>query len=143
MNRKTSSFICFVLLPIVLGAVLYVLFCPEVRFVKQIYEMDHLQSFEKYPMENIPLENAGYRLFRYYMMDFLWAFSLMAAVQIFFATKKGYHGFFFLVLVFEMGLELLQIFPGIAGTFDICDFLVEALANILVINILPIGGEGK
>ncbi|MGN0346707.1 MAG: hypothetical protein ACI4DU_05420 [Lachnospiraceae bacterium] len=138
MKRKMSSFVCFVLLPIVFGTAFYVLFCPEVRFVKMIYEMAHLQISRK-----ITTNDIGYRLLRYYLMDFLWAFSLMAAVQILFATKKGYHRFFFLVLVFEIGMELAQLFPGIRGTFDICDIFVEALANILVIKILPIGGEEK
>ena len=125
--------VCILLiLPLIVGAILYYLLCPEVYFVKAL---DHILPVSLH----IPYDtmNGWGRLFRNYVFDFLWALSLMAAVFLAAGDDMGFRKKSIgIAIALEIILEVIQVIPEIAGTFDICDILIEIAADVFVILLL-------
>lgn len=116
-----------VVVPLVIGAMLYYIFLPETLFVTGV---DEVMGFSFH----IPIatDNRIISLARNYLFDALWAYSLMSLIiYIFGYNRKIYVS----ILLFEIVMELIQLFPFIKGTFDVYDILVELLISILVIKI--------
>ena len=131
VGKYVHLFLVYVVAPIFLGAVLYYIFCPDVWFVKKLDIIFGLYGCHVF----FPFSNIFIKFLRFYLMDFLWAFSLMALIWITF-YDMGIHKLTILVIGFEIAMEFIQLFPHISGTFDIFDIAVEIIANILVIYLL-------
>lgn len=102
-NVKRFFVILNVMAPLIVGAVIYYVFFEETIFV---------------------------RLIRFYLMDFLWAYAMMSFVLCSFGTdRKIVIG----IVLFEIMMEMIQVFPFVKGTFDVCDIGMEIAADILVI----------
>lgn len=117
-----------VVVPLFVGTILYYLFCPDVYFVKQI---DLLINFDIH--FECPNNNLIFDFIRFYLFDFLWAYSLMTTSLIFMKPRNVKY-LFLIVSFFEMIFEILQIIPTVNGTYDIFDIFIEILANILGIK---------
>lgn len=131
MRKPLILLIIYVFMPIVLGTAFYYLFCPDVFFVIFIDGLFGMNGYHIY----MSLNNSLLRFLRYYLMDFLWAFALLSFILIVF-NRENKKILVFLVIIFEVLLEMLQLKQGVLGTFDICDICIELLANILVIYLL-------
>lgn len=131
---KRSTRIYNVCVPIMIGAFLYYIFCPDVLFVKTIDSWTGLNLHI-----DINYDNMWIRLVRFYLFDFLWAYSLMF-LALSLSGRKNYKFIIPAVLLFELAMELIQLASAIKGTFDIFDLFTELIANVLVIKILS-GGE--
>ena len=125
------SLVIYVFAPVFIGAILYYIFCPDVYFVNKIDEIFGLYGCHIF----VPISNIFIKFLRYYLMDFLWSFSLMAIVWIVF-YDLGINKLILAVIGFEVVMELIQLFPRVIGAFDIYDIVVEIIANILVIYLL-------
>lgn len=117
-----------VVVPLFVGTILYYLFCPDVYFVKQI---DLLINFDIH--FECPNNNLIFDIIRFYLFDFLWAYSLMTTSLIFMKPRNVKY-LFLIVSFFEIIFEILQIIPTVNGTYDIFDIFIEILANILGIK---------
>lgn len=76
-----------------------------------------------------------YRGIRNWLFDFLWAYSLMSAVILLCGADYGNRRLIIgAVATFEILMELSQLLPGVRGTYDIFDLIVEMVANVLAIK---------
>lgn len=84
---------------------------------------------------------------RYYLPDFLWAFSFSSALTAVTIPLSNKHLFFNSLVVFIVGAayEALQYFEIVGGTFDLFDILMYAVAVMIsaAINIKFFKGEEK
>lgn len=129
--RKNKIRILLVVLPLIIGGMGYYIYFPNVYFVKGVDSIVPISFHLPYEVHGI------WKVLRNYGFDFLWAVAFSAGISFFYnewktLIRKG----FALVLVLEFGMELIQLFPNITGTFDICDIIVEFVANVLVILLL-------
>lgn len=122
---KKSFFIFNVIVPLLIGAIIYYVFFPETIFVKCLDKLLDISY-------HIPLkpENVFAKGIRFYFLDFLWAYALMSFVVWLFGYERK---IVIMIVLFEVLMELVQLFPGIKGTFDVCDIGIEIIANIPVI----------
>ena len=113
------------MIPLIVGAVIYYVFFQETIFVRLIDDIFGLG----YHM-SLNFENVFVRLIRFYLLDFLWAYAMMSFVLWSFGTdRKTVIG----IVLFEIVMETIQLFPFVKGTFDVCDIGIEIAADILVI----------
>ena len=126
MSRLLKILI-FVCAPIFLGAALYYIYCPDALFVSFIDSI--LSSGFHRPLD---LSNVFIKILRFYLLDFLWGYALMSVVAIIFDKEGITFRCFLIVIAFEILIEILQISPGVKGTFDFADICVEILAGIIV-----------
>lgn len=136
MKRKWFDIFINVAVPIIIGAVLYYLFCPDIAFVQRIDSWAgtglHL---------SVVSDCFVYRIIRNYLFDFLWAYSLMSGAVLLCGTDSfNRRPVVLAVVVFEILMELSQLSPDIKGTCDIFDLIAEGVANVLVIKKFP-GGD--
>lgn len=130
MKRKWFDIFINVAVPIMIGAVLYYLFCPDIAFVQRIDDWAgtglHL---------SVVSDCFVYRIIRNYLFDFLWAYSLMSGAVLLCSTDSfNRRPVVLAVVVFEILMELSQLSPDIKGTCDIFDLIAEGVANVLVIK---------
>lgn len=129
-QKKITLLIILVALPILLGTVLYYLFCPDVVFVIWIDQV--LNPSRK----NIHIPSIYLiKFLRFYAFDFIWAFSFLSAILIVFINDWNARQLFLIVFFSEAILESLQLIDFIPGTFDILDIFTELFADVLVIFI--------
>lgn len=122
--KKRAFFIANALMPLLLGALIYGIFSPEVWFVRRLDRL--LGRPEREVFQGSPV----LQLVRNYVPDFLWAYSLTACLFLIFDTaERG--KVLFVSLVFAALLELMQLFPGVPGTFDPLDLLVQCAAELI------------
>lgn len=122
---KRSFVILNVMAPLIVGAVIYYVFFEETIFVRLIDDIFGLGCHV-----SLNLENVFVRLIRFYLLDFLWAYAMMSFVLWSFGTdRKIVIG----IVLFEILMEMIQLFPFVKGTFDVCDIGMEIAADILVI----------
>ena len=116
-----------IVVPLAVGALIYYILFPDIIFVKAIDNLSGV-SF------HIPvkLSNAFVRCLRFYLLDLLWAYSLMSLVSMMFKDSKAVYAISF---VFIIAMEMIQMVPGIPGTFDVIDIVVEMIAGLIAIRI--------
>jgi uncharacterized MnhB-related membrane protein len=133
-TRQMRFLILHMVLPLFFGAAFYYLVAPDVFFVQKI---DALLGWGlHFPVTgNRPFL---LRLARNYLPDMLWGYALMFALYGILkdnnVAKTG--KILGLSVFFSLVLELLQLTPFIAGTFDIFDLLAEAGAQSLAAIII-------
>ena len=131
MKKQAEWFILLnICIPVIIGSVVYYLFFPDVLFVRMI---DSIVGSGVHLEINISSRMA--MIIRYYLFDVLWAYSLTCLITGIIGTdcpnrKLVLAG----IILFETIMETIQLAPGINGTFDVCDIVVEAVVSILVIN---------
>ena len=132
-KRKSSIpkyFFAHVMLPLVVGSLLYYLFCPEVLFVKW---MDAFLPFGFHITEKGLL----WRFVRFYLFDFLWAYALVFALYIVQGNNIAkISTVFWMAGIFSVVMETLQIIPGMNGQFDLWDIVVELTAEGIAVFII-------
>ncbi len=116
-----------IVVPLAVGALIYYILFPDIIFVKAIDNLSGV-SF------HIPvkLSNAFVRCLRFYLLDVLWAYSLMSIVILMFRDSKTVY---ITVFLFVIAMEMIQMIPSIPGTFDIFDIVIEMIACLIAIRI--------
>lgn len=116
-----------VLLPLIIGATLYYIYCPEVWFVQKV---DYLFGIEHV---RIAHKSGGiYRLIRNYFFDFIWGYTLANATYIIFNNNaKPMIVCLAIPTLLGTTMELLQLFNLAQGTFDVWDIAAEILGASL------------
>ena len=94
-------FILNIIVPLVVGALIYYILFPDIIFVKTIDELIGV-SF------HIPVKigNVIIRYLRYYLLDLLWAYSLMSLISMMFKDSKAVYVISF---VFIIAMEMIQM----------------------------------
>lgn len=119
---KRLYFILNVIVPLVIGATIYYLFYPDTLFVRFLDRIIGISNHVPMIIDDFVL-----MIIRNYLLDILWAYSLMSLTLLLFGIDKNT---IITVFIFEWIMESVQLLPFLPGTFDIFDILVEMLANI-------------
>lgn len=136
MTYKTINIVlCFT--AIFIGGFLYLIFRPNTYITQIIFDLINING------ENIRTSAVSCAFSKYYLPDFLWAFSLCCGLVSVFPHKR-----FYIILVgiitFLCGLiwELLQFTKTISGTGDILDIILYLTACLIAVMInIKISGE--
>ena len=132
LMRKSISYICNVVLPLVLGFILYVLFRRDTyisRLVSRCIEINRIDTDE------IPSSIIA-KFVRYYACDILWAYSLTFVCYWFSFGKNRYMFSIILCGCFEILVEMFQRFHLFPGTFDCWDILFEFITTLVALWII-------
>ncbi|MGN0317844.1 MAG: hypothetical protein ACI4E1_07940 [Lachnospira sp.] len=118
-------------IPVIAGAVIYYLFCPNVIFVRAL-DCVFLKMAE---IRNICSVNIpAVSFFRNYFLDMLWSYALVFTVFIFLKENgNSLKNTFFITATYAAALEFVQAIPGVSGTFDWLDILAEFLSEVIAI----------
>ena len=127
MKNRFFYFIFNVITPLVIGAVLYYIFSPTTLFVSGIDKQLRINCHIA-----INLDNVICQLMRFYLLDYLWAYALMNFALILFGDEKRITLSIFIYIIV---MELLQIFPALHATFDVCDIGIEIIAKVIYQNL--------
>lgn len=125
--------IVFVIIPMLIGAILYYIFCSDVWFVKMI---DGCLWQIKRPSVDV-LSNPLLRFIRYYAFDFIWAFAMTNALFIV-VNNNAKPILICLTIPVALGgaMEILQLLGIAQGTSDILDVVAEGLGSTLGVIII-------
>jgi len=131
-KKSQNKIILSIVIPLILGGLLYYIFCPDVDFVIFIDRISNTR-FHFYINKN----NKVIAFFRNYFFDVLWAYSLSFAMYLCCKELK-YRSFIicFLPLILGASLEILQKVKIINGTSDILDVVAELFGVIAANSII-------
>ena len=124
-QKKVRRFVFLhIVLPILVGGILYLFFCPDVFFVKKVDDILNISR-----NENVLKESVLGEMIRNYLFDIVWAYSLTNTLLIICGRdRKSKRIAIVIAALMSIGMELLQLMECIGGTFDIVDVLVEIVA---------------
>lgn len=127
MKRKVNYLLITVIVPLLIGGVLYYYLCPDVWFVRRINELLNVRR-------GAIVYSKALTLFRCYFFDLLWAYALSNALFfICFGNKRPGASVVLITVIFGAFMELLQLLGVAHGTFDFFDIVSEAIGAILSI----------
>ena len=124
-----------ILVPVIIGAVIYYLVSPDVMFVKMadklLFGGIHITTEAEY----LPF----IRIIRNFLPDMMWAYALTFTVFLVFCSeRKGLLKSFIVSFVFSTIMETAQLLPFVAGTFDVMDIILETLALAVAVMVIYI-----
>jgi hypothetical protein len=132
-KNKKGGILANIVVPILLGSVIYYLFSPDVLFVKSIDSITgldfHITIYEK--------NNFVFEFIRNYFLDMLWAYALV--ITLFYLIGNNTASLlkiFLIAFSFSVAMEILQVTSIAKGTFDRCDIVVEFLAEVAAVFII-------
>lgn len=132
--RDNKVLLIYLIIPIVLGGLLYWLLCPDV-FVVRI--ADSIMPIRR---NASILSNPFILIIRNHLLDALWSFSLYCTLLL---VLGNYKSALATALVFLVWIECLQIYDWCTGTFDVIDILAEVSALLLAFVITRDLGEER
>lgn len=122
-------------IPIILGTIIYYLISPEVIFVKLI---DNLFGMN-FHISGLDMEHPILQFLRNHFLDMLWGYALVFAMFLILGNNTAdIRKSFIIAFSFSTIMELLQITPIAKGTFDILDIMFEFLAEVVAVFIIKI-----
>lgn len=140
MKKKVSLFILTVLLPLFAGLTVYLLFRPSAGISEFFY------TLLGFPQLHVIAPNSVFGdLIRFYLCDFLWAFSLTSALCLL-LDKKRFAPVLALLICVVLGsaLEICQGSGITSGTFDFLDIIAELIGSalsLIILHIIFYGGK--
>ncbi len=122
--KRTAFYLVNILLPLLIGATVYILFRPDTYFSGFVY---HLLRF-KIGVLTVP-KTLEY-VFRNYLPDMTWAYALTFSVSwVLYSCKLRY--ITTVSVCFCMLFEFSQLFGWLSGTFDYWDITLEICMTAL------------
>ena len=119
-----------IVLPIALGVLIYTITRPDTYISQWIYRIGHF-SIPHYAVKDM-LPLWLWMFLCNFSADILWAYSLTYAVYaIFYDSPRYMHLIFAVCILFEIGIELLQLFDILKGTFDFLDIAFEICTSAI------------
>lgn len=132
MKNNKVFLILNILIPIVVGTIIYYLISPEVIFVKEI-DAFMGAGFHITCMWENPLV----RFVRNYMLDMLWGYALVFALYFVLGNNTAeLWKIFIIAIAFSATMEALQLTPIISGTFDVFDIMAEFFSETVAVFIM-------
>ena len=132
-NDHHLFFLWNTLIPLIVGAVIYLGTSPDVIFVREMHAWGWYWSNG---FENIP-DTSLFRCIRYYLPDGLWGYSLMFALfYLYNQVNKVLSIVVATVICFSVIIECVQILPTVPGTFDVVDIVMEIAAEMLAFHVI-------
>ncbi len=123
MNKKVLVF-ANIIVPLIIGAILYYIIAPDVIFVRV------LSSFFNGDATSISQPETVFDYFvRYYLMDLLWGYALVFALYFCLDNNAAIVRIFIMAFLFSTAMELFQLMAIVPGVFDIWDIVIEGLAE--------------
>lgn len=117
--RKKRYALCAVIIPLVLGAGIYIAVCPDVWFVSKINRVLGIQQVSPDDLHPVAA------FVRNYLCDLLWAYALTGTLLLISGEMMCVWSPVIAVLL-GIVLELLQRTGIITGTADVFDIVAEA-----------------
>lgn len=115
-----------VFVPILLGGMFYLYFSPNSYITKFMVSNLGISIGIDINKNN----NCVLTFIRNYGLDMLWSYSLSCAIM-WIIGKKKYS--FILASILAAGMELLQLFSPMFGTFDMLDILFECCSIFIAV----------
>lgn len=141
MRHKGSIFhYLHILLPLLAGALIYILFSKDVYFVKFL----PVPIMEAGALEPYMLNNPFLKILRNYVPDILWGYALVFALfQAMDNNTADINKVLFVAALFSVVMELLQLSSKVKGTFDVLDIAVMLVAEVFAVFIIKkyLGGN--
>ena len=134
MDKRTYIiFALNCLLSLLIGALIYYFFSPEVIFVKKIEEITGIELHFELSFH----DNCILKFIRFYVLDMLWAYALVFALKLIMGNNTANLKKIFLVaFMFSTTMEIFQLTPLAEGTFDIWDVICEFVAEVIAVFII-------
>ena len=134
-TRKTRIHLLYnIIIPILIGTVIYCFTSPDVFFVKAASTF-----FKLY--DRIIVSDFGNLLIRFvrnYIPDMAWGYALVFSLYAIAGdqTEKGLYILALIAIVFSVAIEIFQITPIMRGTFDRWDVAAELLTEVTAVFII-------
>lgn len=119
-----------IIIPLLLGGILYYVFCPDIILVQQL---DSFLPVAYYIHRHPELSGSFPQILRNHFFDFLWAYAFTVSILYWGKDHIRAKQLLLLILITEGTLEALQLLSFIHGTFDVLDVIVEYSISIIVI----------
>ena len=132
MNRKIRRcyFMANIVIPIIGGTIIYLLARPDTYISQLAYGLLGVSPQSENLRVNMPV--SFWRFICNFAADILWAYSLTFAVyNVLYDSFKNTLPSIIICFVFETTIELLQLFNGLPGTFDLWDIALEICATAI------------
>lgn len=134
VGKDPLFFILNISIPLVVGAILYLLFRPDAYICALIFRL-----FGTAPPVRIDQDNAFVCFVSYYLCDMLWAYSLaFVAYRIISDDTQRDLPTLLISIVFTVLTESFQYFGILPGTFDGFDILAEGLSIVSALGIIKL-----
>ncbi len=130
MNKKVLL-VANIIVPLLLGALLYFIVAPDVIFVNVLGSFMGSET----AVVSQPETFLDYFV-RYYMMDMLWGYSLVFTLFLCLGNNAAIKKVFIIAFVFSTVMELLQLTAIVPGVFDVWDILMEGIAEAIAAFII-------
>lgn len=141
-NELIFRYFFNVIVPLVLGILIYIFVRPDTYISQCFYRVLNVlgQSSKRYVL----LPRWIRILIGGYGADILWAYALTYAV--FSALQDVTNSLLPVIMIcvlFEAGIEFMQMFPAVSGTFDWWDIILEICATAIASLIIKKHREEK
>lgn len=135
---KRLFWIINVLAPLLMGALLYYVFSPDVIFVRCIDSFLGRKGIHINYIDYIDYSGTVIlRFVRNYLLDMIWAYTLVFAMSFILCNNAAEIMKMMIIIVcFTVVMEMLQCTNLVNGTFDILDIVVELLAEFIAVFII-------
>lgn len=139
--NKRKVFILFVLVPIIIGTLIYIFFRPDSLLINKLTKMVFSENFFQKASFNFGQENLVLNLIIYSGTDALWVFSYTFLILIIWDFEIKRQNLFWLIMGLLLGLisEIGQFFHFIVGTFDLFDlifYVIGFISSIYIVHLL-------
>lgn len=134
-NKDIAFLVINILVPLIIGAIIYYFISPNVIFVKIIDEFIGIRIH----LTDIDLYSVLIRFIRNYFLDMLWGYALVFMLFLILGNNTSeIVRIFVIAVVFSAIMEILQLASIAEGTFDVLDIVVEFLAELVAVFIIKI-----
>lgn len=138
-TKKRKRIIWNIVIPILIGGIIYYVLSPDVVFVEHI---DSIIGYKNH-LSILCGQSIYVKLLRNYFLDMLWAYALVFALYFIICnSKNGLLKSFLIAFSFSTIIEVLQLTYLIGGTFDVLDIMLQILAEVIAVLIIYIIIEG-
>jgi glycopeptide antibiotics resistance protein len=112
---------------LLIGLIIYLLFKPHSYISELIYNLLGSSLY-------IHTDSAFAEILRNYLCDILWAYSLIFVID--YLCECNFLLEIIFAWIFEVVMEVIQIYPIIPGTFDILDIILEVSTTVVGVCII-------
>ncbi len=140
LNKGKLFLTANILVPLVIGALIYYFVSPDVIFVKK------LDSWLGRGLR-VAISSCDFwfvKFLRNYFLDMLWGYALTFGLFFVIGNNTAeLTKILVIALVFSAMTEVLQLTPVVSGTFDLLDIFAEFLAELTAVLIIKYVGGTK
>lgn len=140
LNKGKLFLTANILVPLVIGALIYYFVSPDVIFVKK------LDSWLGRGLR-VTISSCDFwfvKFLRNYFLDMLWGYALTFGLFFVIGNNTAeLTKILVIALVFSAMTEVLQLTPVVSGTFDLLDIFAEFLAELTAVLIIKYVGGTK